>query len=61
MDEAIAQRALDRIGQLHRSEAYETAQGVTVAVCVHCRRDDGGRVVQPCPTMLLVKSAWRNL
>lgn len=62
MDEATAERVIDRILQLHRAEEYELpygelGAGISVAVCAHCRREDGGRVGMPCPTALLTRTA----
>lgn len=60
MDLAEAERVINRVLQLHTAEPYDASPGVTVAVCKHCRRPDGGRVVMPCPTTLVVRASRRR-
>lgn len=52
MDLDEAKRVIDRVLQLHKPEEY----GV-LAVCAHCRHEDGGRVVMPCRTAQVVKAS----
>lgn len=56
MDLDEAKRVIERILQLHTAEPYAPPQGgFTWSVCKHCRREDGGRVIMPCPTTLIVR------
>lgn len=58
MELAEAQRVIDRVLQLHKSEPYMVpSMEITVAVCSHCRQEDGGRVLMPCPTTAITRKA----
>lgn len=62
LDIAEVTRVIERILQLHSAEQHTPPGGGSAwSVCKHCRREDGGRVIMPCPTTLIVRSAARRL
>jgi hypothetical protein len=57
-----ANRVIDRLLQLHAAEQHmPPGGGFAWSVCKHCRREDGGRVIMPCPTTLIVRASRRRL
>lgn len=64
VDPGEAQRALDRILQLHAAEPHkpqpEDPQGFTWSVCRECRTAAGFRVVMPCPTTQIIRGMERR-
>ena len=63
MDESEAQRVIARILQLHTAEPYQwkmVPNGPRIAVCSHCRREDGKRVKMPCPTTAIIRPSTQR-